>query len=151
MRSLAPPIACMMVCICVGACMPDVAHNAIYLPPPYSDLPPAQPGMPIEAGRQMTLDARQQEAVVEGVVKWLKDPGSAQFGAMEGARNSRGIVTVCGQVNGRNGAGTYVGMAPYVGVLMGARASPDFIVVGIGASNRERSEVASLCRESGVP
>jgi diphthamide synthase (EF-2-diphthine--ammonia ligase) len=33
---------------------------------------------------------------------------------------------------------------------MGTPASPDFVVVGIVASERERTEVASLCRESGV-
>lgn len=150
MRSLALTITCTMVLACIGACMPDVAHTAISLPPPYRDLPPVPPGTPIEAGRHMALDAHQQEAVVAGVAKWLKDPGSAQFSAMGGARNSRGIVTVCGHVNGRNGAGTYVGMASYVGVLMGTRAGPDFVVVGIAASRRERAEVASLCRESGV-
>ena len=41
-------------------------------------------------------------------------------------------------------------MRPYVGVLMGTPASPDFVVVGIAASERERAEVASICRESGV-
>ena len=61
----------------------------------------------------------------------MKAPASTQFGIMSGARNSRGAVTVCGEVNGRNGDGAYVGMAPYVGVLMGTRASPDFVVVGI--------------------
>jgi hypothetical protein len=35
-------------------------------------------------------------------------------------------------------------------VLMGPPASPDFVVVGIAASERERAEVVSLCRESGV-
>jgi hypothetical protein len=39
--------------------------------------------------------------------------------------NSRGTITVCGLVAGRNGSGAYVGMAPYVGVMMGTRASPD--------------------------
>ena len=33
--------------------------------------------------------------------------------------------------------------------MMGTPASPDFVVVGIAAP-RERAEVASLCRESGV-
>jgi hypothetical protein len=33
---------------------------------------------------------------------------------------------------------------------MGSAAQPDFVVVGIGASGRERAEVASLCRDSGV-
>jgi len=79
-----------------------------------------------------------------------KTPASTRFGLMSGARNSRGTITVCGEVDGRNGNGAYVGMRPYVGVLMGTPASPDFVVVGIGASERERAEVASICRESGV-
>src|SRR5882724_2945046 len=155
MRSLAQPIACALVLVCTGACVPEdtghvTAHVAVSLQSPYSDLPPAPPGTSIEAGTRVPLDARQQEAVVAGVAKWMKDPRSAQFGTMEGARNSRGLVTVCGSVSGRNGGGTPVGMAPYIGVLMGTRASPDFVVVGIAGSARERAGVASLCRESGI-
>ena len=153
MRSPFPPITCTIafVFVCGGACMSDdSAHTAIYLMAPYSSLPPAPAGGSIEAGTKMALDARQQEAVVAGVTKWLKDPGSAQFGPMGSARNSHGTVTVCGHVTGRNGGGAYVGMAPYIVMLMGTPASPDFVVVGIGASSRERAEVTSLCRESGV-
>ena len=69
---------------------------------------------------------------------------------LAGARNSRGTITICGEVDGRNGNGAYVGMRPYVGVLMGTPAAPEFVVVGIAASDRERAEVRSLCRESGV-
>lgn len=150
MRSLFQPIICAMAFVSVGACMPeDSAHTAISLTAPYSNLPPAPVGS-IEAGTKVTLDARQQESVIVGVTKWLKDPASARFGTMTAARNSRGTITVCGFVAGRNGSGAYVGMAPYVGVMMGTRASPDFVVVGIGGSARERAEVTSLCRESGV-
>ena len=139
-----------MALACVVACVPeDTAYAPISLQAPYRDLPPVA-GSAIEAGTKVTLDARQQEAVVVGVTKWLKDPASAQFGIMGGARNSRGTITVCGYVRGRNGAGAYVGMAPYVGVLMGTRTAPDFVVVGIGASPRERAEVTSICQESGV-
>lgn len=154
MRSPVRPIICAMAFACAGACVPDAAqhaaHHPVSLVPPYSDLPQAPAGASIEAGTKVVLDARQQEAVVAGVSKWMKTPASTQFGIMSGARNSRGIVTVCGEVNGRNGNGAYVGMRPYVGVLMGTPASPDFVVVGIAASERERAEVASLCRESGV-
>jgi hypothetical protein len=145
---------CAMALACAGACVSDngqhAAHHPVSLVPPYSELPPAPAGTPIESGTKVTLDARQQEAVVAGVGKWMKVPASTQFGIMNGARNSRGLVTVCGEVNGRNGSGAYVGMRPYVGVLMGTPASPDFVVVGIAASERERAEVASLCRDSGV-
>jgi hypothetical protein len=154
MRSPVRPMICAMALACVGACVSDagqhVAHHPVSLVPPYSELPPAPAGTSIEAGTKVTLDARQQEAVVAGVSKWMKTPASTQFGIMSGARNSRGIITVCGEVNGRNGSGAYVGMRPYVGVLMGTPASPDFVVVGIAASERERAEVASLCRDSGI-
>lgn len=154
MRSLVRPIICGMAFACVGACVSDagqhVAHHPVALVPPYNELPPAPAGTSIEAGTKVVLDARQQEAVVAGVSKWMKVPASTQFGIMNGARNSRGIVTVCGEVNGRNGNGAYVGMRPFVGVLMGTPTSPDFVVVGIAASERERAEVALLCRESGV-
>ena len=154
MRSPVRSIICAMACACVGACVSDagqhVAHNPVSLVPPYSDLPEAPAGMPIEAGTRIALDPRQQEAVVAGVSKWMKAPASSRFGLMSSARNSRGTVTVCGEVDGRNGNAAYVGMRPYVGVLMGTPTSPDFVVVGIAASERERAEVASLCRESGA-
>lgn len=143
-----------MAFACVGACVSDagqhVAHNPVSLVPPYSELPPAPMGTSIEAGTKVTLDARQQEAVVAGVSKWMKTPASTRFGTMSGARNSRGTITVCGEVDGRNGNGAYVGMRPYIGVMMGTPASPEFVVVGIAASDRERIEVVSLCRDSGV-
>ena len=154
MRSPIRPIFCAVAFACVGACVSDAAqhaaHNPVSLVPPYSELPPAPTGMTIEAGTKVTLDARQQEAVVAGVSKWMKTPASIRFGIMNGVRNSRGTVTVCGEVDGRNGNGLYVGMRPYVGVMMGTPASPDFVVVGIASSERERAEVASICRDSGV-
>jgi hypothetical protein len=127
-----------------------MAHHVVSLTPPYSDLPPAPPGAKIESGTRIALDARHQEAVITGVVKWMKDPRSIQFGPMEAARNSRGTITVCGDVRGRTGSGTYAAPARYVGVMMGSTASPEFVVVGIAGSSRERAEVASLCRESGA-
>jgi hypothetical protein len=154
MRSRVRSIICAMAFACVGGCVSDAgqhaAHHPVSLLPPYSELPPAPAGTSIEAGTQLPLDARQQEAVVAGVSKWMKNPASTRFGIMSGARNSRGTITVCGEVDGRNGNGAYVGMRPYVGVMMGTPASPDFVVVGIAASDRERAEVASLCRDSGV-
>jgi hypothetical protein len=151
MRSQVLPIIFATMLVSVGACAAEeTAHVAVSLQPPYSQLPPAPSGTPIEPGARVALDARQQEAVVAGVGKWMKDPGSAQYGPMASARNNRGTITVCGYVNGRNGSRAYVGMAPYIGVLMGTSTSPDFVVVGIGGSGRERAEVMSLCAESGA-
>jgi hypothetical protein len=132
------------------ACTPDTAHWPIFLPPPYNALAPAPPGTTIEPGRPVGLNGRQQEAVIMGVLKWMKDPVSVQFRGIEGVRNSRSLITVCGEVNGRNTAGRYVGMLPFVGVLMGPDDDADFVLVGIGSTERDRAEVTQLCRASGI-
>ncbi len=154
MRCVVGSLACAIVCACAGACTqpppPDNGHVTVTLQPPYSDLPAAPPGTAIEAGSRVTLDDRQQEAIAAGVSKWMKDTRTPQFGGMAATRNSRGFITVCGQVNGRNGAGAYAGMTPYVGVLIGTHANPEFIVVGIAGSVRERDDVEALCRDSGI-
>ncbi len=84
------------------------------------------------------------------VLRWMKDPASVQFASINAARNARGLITVCGLVNGRNSAGRFVGMSPFIGVLVGQDSDSDFVVVGIGSSERERSEVTSLCKASGI-
>jgi hypothetical protein len=140
----------LVACVALSACTPDTAHRPIFLPPPYSSLPPAPPDAWIEPGRPVGLDGAQQEAIVLGVLKWMKDPLSVHFRGIEGAQNSRRLVTVCGEVNGRNSAGNYVGMEPFVGVLMGPGPDADFVLVGIGSSNRDRAEVIHLCRASGI-
>jgi hypothetical protein len=138
------------VVVALAACTPDTAHAPIFLAPPYDTLPPAPPGTTIEPGRPVGLDARQRKTVVASVLKWMKDPASVQFGAIKAVRSSRGLITVCGEVNGRNTAGSFVGMSPFVGVLMGSGADADFVLVGIGSSERDRAEVTSLCRASGL-
>jgi hypothetical protein len=134
----------------LAACVQDADHLPVHLRPPYSDLPPAPPGTPIETGRPVKLDARQQEAVVVGVTKWMKTPASVGFGEMAGARNSRGLITVCGGVSGRNAAGVRSAVSLFIGVLMGTQARPDFVVVEIGASGHQRATVEQLCQESGL-
>ena len=68
---------------------------------------------------------------------------------VEAVQNSRGRITVCGEVTGRNSAGN-VSTSPFVGLLMGPDVDADFVLVGIGSSDRERAEVTSLCRASGL-
>jgi hypothetical protein len=141
----------LVACVALSACMPDdTAHTPIFLTAPYNTWPPVPAGTPIEPGRPVGLNGGQQVAVVTGVLKWMKDPGSVQFHGIEGVQNSRGRITVCGEVNGRNTAGREVGMSPFVGVLMGPDVDADFVLVGIGSSVRDRAEVTQLCRESGI-
>jgi hypothetical protein len=141
-----------VIAACAGliACTPDdTANRPIFLPPPYDAWPPALAGTPIEPGRPVRLAGPQQAAVTKGVLKWMKDPASVQFRGIEGAQNSRGLVTVCGEVNGSNSAGK-VSISPFIGVLMGPDAEADFVLVGIGSTDRERAEVIQLCRDSGI-
>jgi hypothetical protein len=146
--SLLVVVACATLIACAPA--PDTAHIPIFLPPPYATLPAAPPGTPIEPGRPVRLNARQQQAVVVGAVKWMKDPASIRFRGIEAVENRRSVIAVCGLVNGRNTGGNFVGFQPFVGVLMGPDADADFVLVGIGSSNQERAEVTSLCRASGI-
>jgi hypothetical protein len=141
-------------CLAVAACdPPDGPNYPVSLQPPYSDSASngaqAQAKADIVPGQPVRLDRRQQDAVVTGITKWLKDPGTAYFGEMSAARNPLGYVTVCGDVDGRNSSGKFVGMAPFIGVLLGQPAKPEFVVVQIAAFGRARAEVVSLCRESG--
>lgn len=169
MRRLVRLAAACFAFIGSAACVTeDTAYNFTYSPPPWACAPakagykrPAQPGAcpsdphegpPPEVlrGEPITLDPRQQEAVVGGVSKWLKDSSSASFGQMRGARDPRGAVVACGWVDGRNGAGIHRGLAPYVGVLTGPKEAAEFVVVGIGGTARERADVLSLCQEIGA-
>jgi|GEM_PF-1554190 len=163
-------IAVITAWMALSACQPDLAHHPISLHFPGNGGPtsgaPANcapgncsssanghsangPG-PIEAGKPLPLSPRQQEAVVAGVTRWLKDSSSAQFGEMRASRNSRGHVTVCGTVDGRNTAGRLVGLSPFVGVLQGTAVAPVFVLVEIGTAAADRAVVASICRDSGI-
>ena len=53
-------VICSMTLLLVGGCVTpetDVAHHAVTLTPPYSDLPPAPTGIKIESGVKVALDA----------------------------------------------------------------------------------------------
>ena len=139
-----------LVVLLSGCLQSDPAYLPVSLQPPYSSLPVAPPGAGIEPGMPTKLDARQQEAVVAGVVKWMKVPGSAEFGTMAGARTRRGGTVVCGEVNGRNSAGVVAGMAPFIGMLTANQAAPEFVVVAIAAAGQRRAELEALCRQSGI-
>jgi hypothetical protein len=154
----------------LGACVTeDTAYNFEYLPPPWACAPP-RPGRTLAAqakpcspsdpqggpapailrGEPAKLVPQQQEVVVVGVQQWLKDRSSARFGPMQVVRDPRGPLVVCGWIDGHSGAAGYRGMSPYIGVLTGPRNDAEFVVVGIGATPRERAEVLSLCAEVGL-
>jgi hypothetical protein len=133
-----------------GCIQDDPSHHPVTLQPPYSALPEAPADAMIEPGGPVKLDARQQEAVIAGVRKWMKDPASVSFGSMAAARTRRGGIVVCGEVNGRNSAGVLAGMVPFIGVLTASPSSPEFVVVDIAAGGSPRAELEALCRQSGA-
>ncbi|HSH98982.1 MAG TPA: hypothetical protein VLA02_00160 [Reyranella sp.] len=133
-----------------GCLQGDPAYVPVTLQPPYSNLPDAPADARIEPGMPVRLDARQQEAVVTAVLKWMKRPDSVSFGPLSAVRSRRGPIVVCGEANGRNSAGDYPGMAPFVGVLMGTPAAPEFVLVSIAQSGAPRAEVQSICQQSGI-
>lgn len=135
----------------LSGCIPgDAAYHPVTLQPPYSSLPEAPAGARIEPGRPVRLNALQQEAVIAGVRKWMKDPASVSFGAMAAARTRRGGVVVCGEVTGRNSVGVMAPMAPFIGMLTVSPSAPEFVVVDIAVSGLPRAEIETLCRQSGA-
>jgi len=128
----------------------DLAFLPVSLPPAYAGLPVPPPDTPAVRGTPVKLDAVQQEAVVMGVLKWMKEPHSAAFGDIGAVRNRNGSITACGEVNGTTPAGIHAGMTPFIGVLMGKLARPEFVTVEIGALRSQRADVEALCRESGA-
>jgi hypothetical protein len=142
--------ALLILCVPLAGCVQsDTANLPVSLPAPYNHWE-ASPDTPIQPGMPVSLDSRQQEAVVQAVVKWMKDPASASFGNVAGAKSRNGRIVVCGRVSGRNSAGVYTGMAPFVGVLMGLPAAPEFVVVSIAQSGKPRAEVEAICQQSGI-
>jgi hypothetical protein len=61
----------------------------------------------------------QVNAIRSGVMENMRDPQSAVFGNAGALLSSRGVVIICGFVNGKNGYGGYTGMTRYDGELVG--------------------------------
>jgi hypothetical protein len=55
---------------------------------PYRGLPDPWPDRAIEPGMPVKLDQRELEAVVEGVIKWMKDPASVSFAGLSSAKKT---------------------------------------------------------------
>lgn len=78
---------------------------------------------PVTSTQRLELTAA-QVATIENTVRYrMKDPESAQFRNIRSSRVTRDDGTVnqeiCGQVNGRNSFGGYVGFQTFTGRLVG--------------------------------
>lgn len=102
----------------------------------------ATPGVPT------TLTAEQEKTARATVLAMLKDPASAQFGGIYGARKPDGTIYVCGMVNARNGFGGYAGAAPFTGYFESDR-SP-FTLNEIGTSDSYGAAMIHGCRSRGI-
>ncbi len=70
---------------------------------------------PTEAAE--TLTAAQEEKVLDGLRKILKDPNSAILGQIEAGPEESGTIYICGFVNAKNSFGGYTGDKPFIGML----------------------------------
>lgn len=106
----------------------------------------------VERGSPYLLSVTEAALVRSAVSSSLKDPGSAQFGAVRAARTDDGIIHVCGTVNARNSFGAYTGPQPFSGALTSIpRLTPVFFPVSVGGSPSEQAATRAVCLERGVP
>ncbi|MEE9906694.1 hypothetical protein LWV33_03160 [Brucella intermedia] len=103
----------------------------------------------------VTLNEAQIEIVKEGIKRSLKDPESAEFGAIKAAdTDKKGIFHVCGTVNAKNSFGGYSGQSPYFGVLASMESEGKtigmFTLTSLGNTKRDASVVMTTCRQVGV-
>jgi hypothetical protein len=107
---------------------------------------PTAPEAP-EIRTPVSLSQAQKRQIEQGVRDVLKDPASAQFGAMAASRNEEDVITACGYVNARNSFGGYSGMKPFMGVIT---SGGGFTVAGIGSSDLDSRATINVCRKFGV-
>lgn len=81
-------------------------------------------------GAPISLTTVQRNAVRATVTGMLKDPESARFGSIQGARNNEGVTYVCGLVNARNSFGGNSGMLPFTGYFESGSSSFSFGEMG---------------------
>lgn len=130
----------LMLLVLVGAC----AKQATYQLDPEAikrAVKEAEPPTPV------ALTAKQIEWVKEGVRKELKDPDSAKFDGIAGAKAAgEKDITVCGFVNARNSYGGYTGKKPFLGLL----GSKGYVVIGIGGDQASTGAAYITCADAGI-
>lgn len=111
----------------------------------------APPPAPKITTRPYHLSAVELEVIKRDLAESLKDPGSAIFGAIAAVEDTKGVVTVCGVVNGRNSYGGYTGKKPFTGVLgTNTRGQRVFGLAGIGSTTNMSLSVMTLCERYGL-
>ena len=90
---------------------------------------------PVTERTRLQLDRAQLKSVQDTVSYGLKDPGAAQFRNIRWFENKHedGSTSnlVCGEVNGKNSFGAYVGFRPFSGRMNGGI----FVLYGIASAD----------------
>lgn len=102
----------------------------------------------LKPGAPYRLSASNVSVVKRDVRASMKDPDSARFGSMAASIDEKGVVTVCGYVNGKNSFGGYVGEKPFFGVL--TTQNTQFYVGGIAGSDTDVRATIITCQKAGV-
>ena len=102
---------------------------------------------PTEAAEKLT--AAQEEKVLDGLRKKLKDPNSAILGQIKAGTEEGGTINVCGFVNAKNSFGGYTGDTPFFGVLL-SPPTDTFVVFSIGDTEPDLFAIDSMCKRHGL-
>jgi hypothetical protein len=116
-------------------------------------LPAASPSAQtpkVTKGVPYTLNGAEVAAVQEGVKRDLKDPFSAVFSGMKGARDPSGLINVCGVVNSKNSYGGYVGETLFWGILFSDNGRYFFQMMTLGQSDVDAEVAGKMCIATGV-
>jgi hypothetical protein len=82
-----------------------------------------------------TVTPAERQQVEAAVRSHLKDPASAQFGALAAGVTGKQHIVFCGTVNSRNSFGGYVGQQPYAVSISPAGAVTSVQMQGDNVSN----------------
>lgn len=107
-------------------------------------------GTPSSSNVPIQLSANQRNAVESGVRGAMKDPDSARFGSISASKSDKGVISVCGYVNGRNSFGGYTGEQPFIGVIIGQEPKLGFAVIDIASTETKVAAARSVCAQNNI-
>lgn len=99
--------------------------------------------VPTEASTPYALSDATQRVIRTSVASELKDPYSARFGYMAGARQGA-IVVVCGTVNAKNSYGGYTGPRWFYGAYV--PSTNKFAMIALAEDSSTHYAVLKMCK-----
>lgn len=100
------------------------------------------------------LTEADKSAILSALRREVRDPSSVIAGDYNAGFDEKGVASVCGWVNAKNGFGGYTGNVPYSGVLAtNVRGERVFAVTGLAGTPNETKALAILimCQREGLP